>query len=673
MSRFFILLTLLLSAGYNTLFAQKQYIDQKAFDKTVKPGDDFYAYANGTWLKNNDIPANESIWGNFSIIVRQTKKNLEQLVLQVSKEKNAPGSDAYKLSHFYKSGMDTVSIEKRGIQSLKPDLERIEKINSIEDIIKEVSYQYAHTLNLSAPLFDMENIPDPIANDVEILLFGQGGMGLPEKSYYFDKGPKDSVIRVRYIDYLETLLKLSGTPNSIARQKAENVFALETQMANGSRTATENRNIARMLNYFTNDKLNSRYPNLQLVKLMEDLNIHSTKLIIAQPEFFDTVNTLLTTIPIDTWKNYLKLRLINNASRYLSSPFRNANFAFYSTAMSGVKEMKPRGETVTANTDAILGEILGKLYVEKYFTANAKNRIDALVQNVITTFGERIKSNDWMTDSTKEKALLKLSTIRRKIAYPDKWKDYSQLTIGDDYYQNVKAASVFEFAFNIAKVGKPVNRDEWGMTPPTLNAYYNPLNNEIVFPAGILLPPFFDANADDAVNYGGIATIIGHEISHGFDDQGSQFDAQGKFFNWWTKEDKDKFKEKGDQLAKQFDQYVVMDSLKVNGQLTLGENIGDLCGVTVAYQAFKKTKEGQSNNLIDGLTPDQRFFLSYAAIFRLKQRDESTRTQVLTDPHSPARFRVNGPLSNLAAFYAAFKVKEGDKLWRAPEDRVSIW
>lgn len=396
-------------------------------------------------------------------------------------------------------------------------------------------------------------------------------------------------------------------------------------------------------------------------------------MIVGQPEFLDTLNNLLETTPLNAWKDYLKVRLISNAAPYLSSPFTHAIFAFYGTELSGQTEMKPRGESVIRNVDASLGEILGKLYIEKYFTANAKKRIDDLVQNVINTFGERIESNTWMTDSTKEKALYKLSKIRRKIAYPDKWRDYSGLKIGNNFYENVKAASAFDFKFNMNKIGKPVDRGAWSMTPPTLNAYYNPLNNEIVFPAGILLPPFFDANADDAVNYGGIATVMGHEISHGFDDQGSQFDADGKFRNWWTEKDKENFTARGKKLVNQFNQYTVLDSLHVNGQLTLGENIGDLCGITVAYQAFKKTPEGKSNQLIDGLTPDQRFFLSYATIWRLKQRDESTRTQVLTDPHSPTQFRVNGPLSNLPAFYAAFGVKKGDKMWRDADDRVEIW
>lgn len=656
-----------------SLFAQKKFIDKSTFDTTVKPGGDFYDYVNGTWLKTNEIPANQSTWGNWTILQKETRGKLEDLVKTVAKRKNPMGTNAQKLQSFYKSGMDTNAIEKLGIQPISGDLKRIESITDKKGILDEIAYQYANGINFSAPLFEMANLADPIANDKEILFVAQGGMGLPEKSYYFDQDEKAKKLRQDYVQYLTTLFELSGVNKDAAKTKAEEILALETLMAKGSRTATENRNIQKMLNYFTNEKLDKRFTNLHFTDFFKNINVHSDKIIVAQPEFFDTLNHLINTIPLQTWKDYLKSRVLNNTASYLSTAFRKASFAFYGTAMSGTTQMKPRGESVINNIDNSLGEILGKLYIEKYFDQNAKKRIDDLVQNVIATFGERIKTNTWMTDSTKEKALEKLSTIRRKIAYPDKWRDYSQLKIGSNYYENVRAAAAFDFKYRMGLVGKPVDRDTWGMTPPTLNAYYNPLNNEIVFPAGILLPPFFDPQADDAVNYGGIATVIGHEISHGFDDQGSQFDADGKFRNWWTKKDKENFKEKGNELSKQFNQYVVMDSLKVNGKLTLGENIGDLCGVTVAYQAFKKTPQGQSNVLVDGLTPDQRFFISYATIWRLKQRDENVRTQVLTDPHSPERFRVNGPLSNLQAFYDAFGVKPGDEMWRDPKDRVEIW
>jgi putative endopeptidase len=653
--------------------AQQKFIDQSTIDRSVKPGDDFYSYTNGNWIKTHEIPATETSWGNGAIIRKQTRLRLQELVKEVAEQKNQAGSNAQKLQAFYKSGMDTLSTEKLGIQPVRADLKRIDGINSLQGVLNETITQYASGLTTVAPLFDMGNLTDPISNDIEIIAFEQGGMGLPEKSYYFNQDEKSVGIRNKYEKYLQQLLQLSGVSEEEAKANATAILALETRLAKGARTATENRNIESQLNYYTSDQLNKQFPLVAWIDIFKKLNIQSNKILVAQPEFFDTLNKELSATPLNTWKYYLRVRILSNVAPYLSTAFAKANFAFYSTTLSGQTQMKPRGEQITDITDAKLGEILGKLYVEKYFTADAKKRIDGLIQNVITTFGERIKSNNWMTDSTKEKALQKLSTLRRKIAYPDNWRDYSNLTIGNNYYENVKAASAFDFRYHMNLVGKPVDRAIWTMTPPTLNAYYNPLNNEIVFPAGILLLPFFDPKADDAVNYGGIATVIGHEISHGFDDQGSQFNGAGQFKNWWTKTDKDNFNAKTALLAGQFNHYIALDTLHVNGKLTLGENIGDLCGLSVAYQAFKKTAQGKSNTLIDGLTPDQRFFLSYASIWRSKQRDESLRTQVLTNPHSPARFRVNGPLSNLAAFYSAFNVKEGDKMWRPVSERVAIW
>lgn len=669
--------------GIMTVHAQKVFLDQSTIDHSIKPGDDFFGYGNGAWIKANTIPATEPSWGNWAMIKKQTNEHLQQLVAELSLQKNEKGSNAQKVQDFYKSGMDTLSTERQGLQPLAADLKRIEAIKNKPGIIQEVIAEYSSGLNpLSlpfsgrvdlSPLFTMRGMADPVNGNNQIIVFAQGGMGLPEKSYYIKEDEKSISIRNKYVTYMQQLLQLSGMPTKEANEKAQAILLLETALAKAARTATENRDIAKLLNYFTKTQLESQFPLLSWTTVFQNLNIDSGKILVSQPEFFKALNNQLAETSLATWKDYLKVKLLGNAAPYLSSPFVKADFGFYTTALSGQTGMKPRGEVIVNVLDSKVGEALGKLYIEKYFTTDAKKRIDDLVQNVITTFGERIKKNDWMTDSTKEKALQKLSALRRKIAYPDKWRDYTSLTIGNNYYENVKAASAFNFRYEMNLIGKPVNRDMWQMTPPTLNAYSNSRNNEIVFPAGILLAPFFDKDADDAVNYGGIATVIGHEISHGFDDQGSKFDALGKFNNWWTNTDKENFQKKGNGLAQQFDQYVALDTLHVNGRLTLGENIGDLCGVTVAYEAFKKTPEGQSSQLIDGLTPDQRFFLSWATIWRTKQRDESLRTQVLTNPHSPARFRVNGPLSNLASFYNAFDVKEGDKMWRPANKRIVIW
>lgn len=640
----------------------------------MKPGDDFYAYANGGWLKANEIPASEASWGNWAILQKKTRLQLQELLQAIAAQKNQPGSDAQKLQDLYNSGMNTAVIDKLGVQPVQADLQRIDAISSPQGIATEVTTQYAAGLvGGTAPLFRLGHIADPIRNDVEIITLSQSGMGLPDKSYYAEASPKAVATRTQYVVYLQRLLELSGTPKDAAQANATAVMALETRLALGARTATENRNIRKLLNYYTLDKAQKQFPLLGFNSMFQQLSIPPAKIIVAQPEFFTGLHKELTATPLATWKDYLKVRLLNSAASALSMPFVEAQFAFYVTTLTGRTQMRPRSEQMVLVADGLLGEVLGKAYVEKYFTADAKKRIDELVQNVTTSFAERIQTNTWMTAPTKEKALQKLSTIRRKIAYPDKWRDYSALQIGPDYFSNIKAATVFAFRDGFNRVGKPVNRALWSMTPSTLNASYNPLNNEIMFPAGILLPPFFDPQADDAANYGGIATVIGHEISHGFDDQGSQFNEQGRYKNWWTSADKKNFTARGAALSKQFSQYVALDTLHVNGKLTLGENIGDLCGVTVAYQAFKKTAQGKGTQLIDGLTPDQRFFLSYAAIWRIKARDESMRTQVLTDPHSPARFRVNGPLSNIEAFYTAFNIKEGDKMWQPVSERVAIW
>jgi len=654
---------------------QRPYLDQTTIDRSVKPGDDFYAYANGGWLKANEIPANEASWGNWSILQKQTRLQLQQLLQEVAAQQHEPGSNAHKLKALYNSGMNTAALDQLGVQPVQADLNRIDAISNPQGIAAEVTTQYAAGLTDggAGPLFKLGHIADPIRNDVEIITLSQGGMGLPDKSYYFETSPKAEATRTKYAAYLQRLFELSGTPQPAAQAKAAAVLALETRLAQGARTATENRNIRKLLNYYTLDKAQHKYPLLGFKTMFQQLRIPPAKIIVAQPEFFAGLHKELTDTPLATWKDYLKARLLHSSSGSLSSAFLEANFAFYVTALTGRTQMRTRPEQMTLLADGLLGDALGKVYVEKYFPADAKKRMNELVQNVTTTFAERIQANSWMTTPTKEKALQKLSTVRRKIGYPDQWRDYSALQMGPDYFSNIKAARVFEFREGFGRVGKPVNRDLWTMTPPTLNAQYNPLNNGILFPAGILLPPFFDPQADDAVNYGGIATVIGHEISHGFDDQGSKFNAQGRYKNWWTSADKKNFTARGGALSKQYNQYVALDTLHVNGKLTLGENIADLCGVTVAYQAFKKTAQGQGTELIDGLTPDQRFFLAYAAIWRTKARDESLRTQVLTDPHSPARFRVNGPLSNLDAFYTAFNLTEGDTMWRPVGERVVIW
>ena len=659
------------------------HLDQTTIDRSVKPGDDFYAYANGGWLKANEIPANEASWGNSSILQKQTQRQLQQLLQEVAAKHHQPGSNAHKLQALYNSGMDTAALDRLGVQPIQADLNRIDALSSKQAIAAEVTTQYAAGLTDAGPLFSLGHIADPIRNDVEIITLSQGGMGLPDKSYYFETSPKAEATRTQYAAFLQRLFELSGTPQPAAQAKAAAVLALETRLARGARTATENRNIRKLLNYYTLDKAQRKYPQLGLKSMFQQLRIPPAKLIVAQPEFFAGLHQELTATPLATWKDFLKARLLHSASGALSSAFGKAYFAFYVTALTGRTQMRTRPEQMARLADGVLGEALGKVYVEKYFPADAKKRMNELVQNVVTTFAERIQANSWMTAPTKEKALQKLSTLRRKIGYPDQWRDYSALQMGSDYFSNIKAARVFEFREGFGRVGKPVNRDLWTMTPPTLNAQYNPLNNEIVFPAGILQPPFFDYRADPGSNYGAIGFVIGHEITHGFDVQGSQFDAQGNLASWWTLEDSERFQALNDRVVAQFDAIEVLPGVFVDGQITVTENVADLGGVQVALDALRQHLAANGSPLPappysaaaagPRFSQEQRFFIAAATVWRQQTREEALLTQVKTDPHSPAKVRATQPLRNIDDFYAAFGIEPGDPMYLPPEERVVVW
>ncbi|MBL7726259.1 MAG: M13 family metallopeptidase [Dinghuibacter sp.] len=650
----------------------KNFIDVSGIDRNIHPGDNFYDYLNARWIKNNTIPGTRTSWGSFDMVHVKVQEQLKSIFKMLNAGQFKPGSEEQVLKTFYNSAMDSARVEALGIKAIQADLDEIDAINDIESLTRVLAQHHLLSLGTTA-MFSEGGIADPIRNDEEVIYFSQGGTGLPEKNYYFDTDSSSREARAGYKQMLAELFVLAGNNAADAAVKADSLLALETRLAGSSRTAEENRNIMRLLNYYTNDKMQQEFPVINWKSFLAAMGAAPNRIIVAQPEFFKNLDKELTATPLAIWKDYMKARLLVGAAPYLSSAFTKTVFNFYNKKLSGQKEPKPRWEKATSWTDAGLGEMLGKIYIKKNFSAAAKQRIDELINNLVIVYRERIQQLDWMTDATKQKALLKLDSLRRKIAYPDKWTDYSGVAIGKDLFANIKATSLFNAKRAIARIGKPVDRKLWTMTPQTVNAYYNPLNNEIVFPAGILAFPFFDARADDAMNYGGIGMVIGHEISHGFDDQGSQFDASGKFMNWWAKADKDAFSKKGEQLAKQFDQYVVVDTLKVNGRLTLGENIGDLGGLTAAYYAFKKTKQYKEGKKIDGFTPEQRFFLSVAQIWKSKASPESERQQTLTDPHTVSRYRVLGPLSNFAPFYEAFGVQSHHKMWRSPENRVVIW
>jgi putative endopeptidase len=508
-----------------------------------------------------------------------------------------------------------------------------------------------------------------------IVHLSQGGLSLPEKNYYVANDADSKAIRAKFHDYLVKMLQLLGDSAKDAGDEADVVLEIETKLAESSRTPTELRNVEKRYNKKTRSQLMELAPKFDWNQYFTALGVKGQDdVIVGEPEFFQRLNELLNTESLQNWKTYLRWQLIDDTAAYLSDDFVNENFEFLGKTLRGQKQIEARWKRAVQTIDRMMGEDLGKIYVERYFPPEAKRRMEDLVKNLIDAYRERIRTRDWMGEKTKEQALAKLDKVTRKIAYPDKWRDYSALQIAtDSYVQNVLRARVFNFHYRLSKLGQPIDRGEWGMTPPTVNAYYNPTMNEIVFPAGILQPPFFNQDADDAVNYGAIGAVIGHELTHGFDDQGSLFDAEGNLKNWWTPEDKKHFHEKAEALAKQYNQCVALDDLHVNGHLTLGENLADLGGLTIAYNAYHRALDGKPAPMIDGLSGDQRFFIGFAQVWRGSNSPQSLRVRLRTDPHSPEHFRCNVPTSNLTAFYEAFGIKSGDPMYREPADRVQVW
>lgn len=650
-----------------------KFIDPANMDLSIKPGDDFFDYANGTWIKDNAIPAKETRWGSFNILHQENVDKLQGLLSEVSKMSGQPkGSLKQRVGDLYASGMDSLAIEKKGYDPIKPDLARISKISDLNGVIDEMIYE--RVSGDASPLFGAGVGADSKHPMRNIVSLRQGGTSLPDRDYYLKDNARNNKIREAYKKYIVTLFTLTGTDAGEADKDAATILSIETALAKAQLSRVEMRDPNKTYNKFSVADLNKTTPHLnwsQLLPMMKMSGVDTV--IVGQPGFFKVADDMLASTPVADWKVYLQWNMLKGSASELSSPFVKANFDFSST-LSGQKVQTPRKERMSGLVDGSLGELLGQLYVEKYFTPAAKEYMVNLVNNVKSVLGDRIKRLDWMSAETKEHALKKLNAFTVKIGYPDKWQNYDGLVINrNDYYGNLKSISKWRYNYNISQLGKPVDKKRWGMTPPTVNAYYNPVNNEIVFPAGILQFPFFDFKADDAVNYGGIGAVIGHEMTHGFDDQGRQYDADGSLHDWWTKDDADKFKLRADQVVNQYDAFTVVDTLHVNGKLTLGENLADLGGINIAYEAFKKTKEGQSNKKIDGFTPDQRFFLSWAQVWRGSQRPEAAAQRILTDPHSPEKYRCNAPISNVDAWYAAFNIQPGDKNYKKPEDRIRVW
>lgn len=643
-------------------------------DTTVSPKDDFFKYAVGTWLKQNPIPASESSWGIGSMVQEETYARLRGISEKSAKEPGSEGSNEQKIGDFWFTGMDSVSIEKQGISPVKADLERIAAIKDIQGVLNEISLQ--HTYGIGA-LFSPYIFQDEKNSEEQALHLYQGGLGLPDRDYYFNTDSRTTNIRKEYKAHLQRMFKLLGNDEATATKNMNNVYALEETLAKNSRKIEDLRDPYKNYNKMDLVALDKLAPSLNFKALFVQMKMPQVKsVIVGQPEFYTAVDKLLKTTPIDTWKAYLTWNFVSSFASELSSPFAKENFYFYRTVLRGVKEMKPRWKRVLDSEERYLGDALGQLFIKNYYSDKTKKRYEELVKNIFSTYKERIEKLDWMSDSTKTKALQKLATVVPKVSFPDKWKDFSTLDIKrDSYVQNIIRANQWWYLYEVNKIGKPVDKTEWGMTPQTYNAYYNPSNNEIVLPAAIFfIAGFTDEQLDDAIIYayaGG--STIGHEITHGFDDQGRQFDEKGNLTDWWTKKDGDEYNKRAKGIIEQFDNYVVLDSMHVRGEATQGENIADLGGVVLGLEAFKKTEQYKSGKKINGFTPLQRFFLGYALAWMGHSRDEALANKIMTDVHAPGFLRVNGPVVNIDEFYEAFDIKPGDKMYVAPEKRVRIW
>lgn len=649
---------------------EKNGNDINGLDTTIKPGDNFFMYVNKKWYDATPIPSTQAGVGAYMFMNYPQRMRLQGILESVSKGQFPAGSIEQKVGDFYASGMDTITIDKRGYDPIKPTLKRIEAIDDISSLMKFVAEEIK-VGNGSIISFGVG--PDDKNSSMNIAHTYQTGIGLPDRDYYFKSDAPTIAIQNAYKNYLSTLFQLTGTDVVTSKKNAELVYNIDQQIAASHKTRVERRDVHANYNMMALSDLEKSQPNIGWTAFLKNLGAQMDFIDVGQPAYYDQLNGLLKTIPVKDWKIYLKAKTVRNYAGDLSKPFSDANFNF-NKVLSGQAVQKTRGEIIASAVDNNLGEALGQLYVKKYFSEAAKKRMAVLVDNVQKAYAARIDKLEWMSDMTKVKAKEKLFAITKKIGYPDQWKDYSKVKISrSTYFENIMNASAADFEIEIGKLGKPVNKSEWFTTVPTVTAYNNPSANEIVFPAGILQAPYFDNEADDALNYGGIGMVIGHELTHTFDDQGAQYDKEGNVKDWWTKEDYTQFKSRIQQVINQYNQFTVLDNLPINGAMTVGENTADIAGIAVAYDAFKMTKEGQSSTKIDGMTPDQRFFLSVAKIWKVKMKDEFLRLWIKTNPHSPPSWRVNGPLMNSTPFYNAFDVQEGDQMFLPEKDRIIIW
>ena len=640
------------------------------FDKSARPQDDLNQYVNGAWMEKTEIPDDRSSVGSFFDLRERNQERLHKIIEKSANMEAAAGTNERKVGDFFNAYMDVETLNELGAKPIQSDLESINALDSYESVAE----YFAHMSRMSTSIpFGFYVYPDAKDPQTNAMYVSQSGLGLPDREYYLSDEDKFKEFRTAYVEYISDVMEMAGVDN--AKAAAERVLELETKLAEAQWTRVESRNADKTYNKMTASEVDELLGSFDFARYLKAADLNDVdNMIVSQPSYFEKLGEMFTDVDLQTWKDYLSFKVINDAASILSEDFSDRRFAFYGTTLRGIPEQEPRWKRGVDATNSVLGEVLGQVYVKEYFPPEAKEKMEGLIENLRAAYADSIQGLDWMTDETKEKALEKLAKFDPKVGYPNEWRDYSDLDISStDLVGNYKAYAEFNYNEEIEKIGGPVDEEDWGMTPQTVNAYYSPVRNEIVFPAGILQPPFFDMNAEMAVNYGGIGAVIGHEMGHGFDDQGSKYDGEGNLNSWWTDADREAFDKRGKALSAQYSAYEPIEGVNINGDLTLGENIGDLAGLTIAYKAYMKSLDGEQAPVMDGFTGPQRVFIGWAQVWRGKYREDAIRQQVLSDPHSPAEYRVNGTVVNVPAFYEAFDVKPGDELYVAPENRVTIW
>ncbi|WKX75540.1 M13 family metallopeptidase [Zobellia laminariae] len=638
-------------------------------DTSVKPYDNFTAFVNGTWMKDTEIPSDKSSYGIGYILHEESEDNVKKIIEGSADGELEKGTDEQKVQDLYKSYIDLETRNQLGVSPLQPEFDKVDSIKNYDDLASYFAYANKYGISVPLTLFVYQDLKNPTIYTVYTY---QGGLGLPDREYYLKDDDRSKEIRAKYVEHIKKMFDLAGL--QAAEKAAVKIMSIETAIAEKHLEKEKTRDLVSLYNMFPTDTLSNIMPNFNWTGYLEEAGIKDEKnLGVLMLEYTKALDKIITSTSIEDWKIYLKWSALNTYASRLSKPITDQNFVFYSKELRGTPEQRPLWRRGVSTVNGTLGEVVGKIYVKKHFPPEAKEKMETLVSNLLKAYEQSIKELDWMSADTKKEALDKLSIFTPKIGYPDKWKSYDIDIKREDLFGNLQRAALMEYNRELAKLGQPIDKTEWGMTPQTVNAYYNPTLNEIVFPAAILQPPFFDLNAEDAINYGSIGAVIGHEIGHGFDDKGSTFDGDGAMRNWWTENDREEFKKRTSALVSQYDSFEALPGLNVNGEFTLGENIGDLGGLSIALKAYKIALNGKESPVMDNYTGEQRVFIGYAQSWRNKIRDEALRMQINTDPHSPANFRVNGVVSNIPEFYTAFNVQKSDSLYLAPENRVKIW